>query len=79
MDDLYAKKGSKVMFNGRYELLPKDISHQPFVVGAIFTVAEDMDPGDSYSTVDLVEVPRCGGINTVAFENIIVGFVLDQG
>jgi len=71
MDNLSAKKGEKVVFNGRYDLLPKDIDRSVFRKGKFFTLSEDSDPGNSYSCIDLVEVPYGGGFNTVAFDNFV--------
>jgi hypothetical protein len=69
MENIYAKKGEKIIFNGRYDLLPTDIDRSQFRNGQVFTIAEDIDPGDSWSYVDLVEIRYSMGFNTVAFEN----------
>jgi hypothetical protein len=69
MEDIYAKKGEKVVFNGRYDLLPTDIERSQFRKGQVFTIAEDIDPGDSWSYVNLVEIRCSMGFNTIAFEN----------
>lgn len=66
--NIYAKKDDKVVFNGRYDVLPKE-KHDLFQIGQIFTIAEDVDPGDSWTFVYLKEVQNFMGFNSVAFED----------